>query len=247
MVIKKIIGALNITQGDSVVEIGPGHGELAIPLARQLSTVGGRLLAIEKDGNLARNLILNGEGEVVHADALIFLTSEIGPSHAAYKLTGNIPYYITGKLLRLISELPRRPERSVFTVQYEVAQRICAAPPRMNRLAASVQFWAKPKILATVPKKDFIPMPKVDSAVLLLESKDPPPIEPKRYYNAVRILFAQPRKNILNNISVPKAADRALRDKETFKKQLFAIDVNPNNRPQDLTVTSIALIANILQ
>ena len=89
----------------------------------------------------------------------------------ATKIVGNIPYYITGKLLRIISELEHKPERTVLLIQKEVALRICATPPDMNRLAASVQFWADAEIIAHVPRNDFSPAPEVDSAVVVLNAK----------------------------------------------------------------------------
>jgi 16S rRNA (adenine1518-N6/adenine1519-N6)-dimethyltransferase len=187
-----------------------------------------------------------------------------------YKIVGNIPYYITGKLLRVISELDQKPVRAVLMVQKEVAERICAVSPEMNRLAASVQFWADARIIAIVPKKDFSPPPEVDSAVIVLETKkwalDGTPahgsaahIDPELYYRAVRGIFAQPRKTLLNNIM---AIDNALNEKndkngpddkpkmshgkEVVAARLMECGIDPAARPQDLDIAQITLIANTL-
>jgi 16S rRNA (adenine1518-N6/adenine1519-N6)-dimethyltransferase len=191
---------------------------------------------------------------------------------SALKLVGNLPYYITGKLLRIISELKpeQMPERCIFMIQREVAERIIAAPPAMNRLAASVQFWADAKIITQVSRSDFSPPPKIDSAVIELITKaaskktlegDIPAIEsipptislsPALYYKTVRAIFAQPRKTLLNNIvatynspsSLKKASTETL--KEEISAQLKKIGIDPLARPQDLSIDGIIYLAKIL-
>jgi 16S rRNA (adenine1518-N6/adenine1519-N6)-dimethyltransferase len=246
-VIKKIVDALELYADDFVVEIGPGHGELTAAIAGRTRV---KIVAIEKDARLAgllREMFLkksaaNGsEVEILEGDAL-----EVLPKLAPGKIAGNIPYYITGKLLRTMSELERKPERSVLMVQREVAERLCAAPPHMNRLAASVQFWADAKIVANVPKEDFSPAPDVDSAVVLLETKrghaagETSGLQSERYYRAVRAIFSQPRKTILNNVVAGSAEKHGKGDVgATIKK--FGLD--PGARPQNLTIRDIENIA----
>lgn len=176
---KKIVEALALKSDDTVIEIGPGHGELTSELRNKNQEA--RIIAIEKDDELCKSLEMKiGEGkmkniEVIHGYALKILSSLIrklsardgstfGGKSENFKLTGNIPYYITGKLLRLMSELKEKPERCVFMVQKEVAERIAATPPRMNRLAAMVQFWMIPETIMTLGKESFSPPPTVDSA-----------------------------------------------------------------------------------
>jgi len=131
----------------------------------------------------------------------------------------------------------------VLMVQREVAERICATAPTMNRLSASVQFWADAKIIAAVPKKDFVPPPNVDSAVILLSKKpEQPTIDADRYYCAVRAAFSQPRKTILNNISASKN-DVPRQEIEILLKKL---GIKPDGRPQDLSVGELAAIAGAL-
>ncbi|HVO28941.1 MAG TPA: 16S rRNA (adenine(1518)-N(6)/adenine(1519)-N(6))-dimethyltransferase RsmA [Candidatus Paceibacterota bacterium] len=237
----KIVAAVGARPGDTIIEIGPGHGELTRPLA----ATGARVIAIEKDGALAEQLDKTGipNLEVIAGDVLTML-----PALAADggKLVGNLPYYLTGHLLRLISELETKPARCVFMVQKEVALRMTAAPPHMNRLAASVQFWAEPDIVANLPKSDFSPQPKVDSTVVQLEAKpaisDAAAPTSAQYYAAVRILFSQPRKTLLNNLTAgrPRSAEFP---KDDISKILEALGANPQLRPQNLTVGQIGAIA----
>jgi 16S rRNA (adenine1518-N6/adenine1519-N6)-dimethyltransferase len=262
----KIIAALELAPDDVIFEIGPGHGELTTPLAAACESLGCTIVAIEKDAELVgalknsaalKNIPTQKNIEFVHGDVLKILAEEIktlNPEH--YKIVGNIPYYITGKLLRVISELAQKPERVVLMVQKEVAERICDVPPDMNRLAASVQFWAKPKIIATISKNDFSPPPKIDSAVIALTTKkEMPDIDAEKYYTALRAIFAQPRKTILNNIAAAsKNAQATLqigaktgKTKEEITSTLDAIGVNPGHRPQNLSIEDIIDIARALK
>lgn len=242
-VLKNIVDALELEPNDFIVEIGPGHGELTNALiAKKI-----KIRAIERDPELVialqKRFAANHEGiEIVEGDALKFI-QEIAAKKSTpeyWKLVGNIPYYITGKLLRTISEIDRKPERSVLMVQREVAERMCAEPPHMNRLAASVQFSTDAKIIARVPKEDFSPAPEVDSAIVLLKTKPAQGgIEPEKYYRVMRAIFSQPRKTLLNNLTDGLKSAK----KSEFDQILGKIGIDSNIRPQNLTVKDIESIA----
>jgi 16S rRNA (adenine1518-N6/adenine1519-N6)-dimethyltransferase len=241
-VLQSIAAALNLAPDDVIIEIGPGHGELTDFLRGENPAT--RIILIEKDkklfdllnekfGNDARVTIMLG-------DALIILpeiTNEPKSKKSKYKIVGNIPYYITGHLFRVLSELTRKPELGIFMIQEEVAERICAAPPRMNRLAASVQYWAEPHILQVIPSTDFSPKPKVASAVISFKTKRSF-IDVPNYYIAIRTLFSQPRKTIINNLK-----SGAKQKGGIFTEKLSAIGIIPSHRPQDLSVSDIISIA----
>ena len=128
-----------------MVEIGGGTGKLTKELATEVRSKKqeARLFVIEKDIKYVSLLQEQYQdiATIIHGDALetlpsLILTSSF--SSLPYKLIGNIPYYITGKLLRTLSELKRKPSSIVLMIQKEVAERVCAKPPKMNLLAASV-------------------------------------------------------------------------------------------------------------
>lgn len=252
-VAKRIVAALELVPGDTVIEIGPGHGELTEVLGQGSGIKGQavKIVAIEKDRLLADELRKTFSGdknlEIITGDALRLIPAIIHNSSFkihGYKLVGNIPYYITGYLLRTIGELATKPSVSVLMMQKEVAERIVAQPPHMSRLAASVQFWAEPKILMHVPKNDFTPPPNVDSAIIALRSRtdaDLARTDADTYYATVRTLFQQPRKTILNNLVATKRAKR-----EIFEKNLIKMGIPPENRPQNLSVEDIQRIAQFL-
>jgi len=238
----KIASALGVGAGDAVIEIGSGHGELTRRIVKA-SAGAANITVLEKDARLAAALVRDLPAVTVkEGDALRLLPSAVSEmGGASWKLVGNIPYYITGKLLRLVSELPHKPERTILMVQDEVAERLSAKPPHMNRLAASVQFWADATIIARVPKGDFSPPPEVDSAVVLLALRENDgDVGQDRYYSAVRAVFSQPRKTILNNV-----AAHADKSREFIEKTLAQAGINASERPQDLAIDNVATIAKL--
>ncbi len=261
--IRKIIDALELKSGDTIIEIGPGHGELTSKLVNWLNSelerkTKSKVILIEKDNLLAENLkkrfIENKKIKVINGDVLKILPdliNQLTNQPINYKLVGNIPYYITGYLLRIIGELKNKPSLIVLTVQKEVAERTAAKPPKMNLLAASVQFWAKPEIVGYIPRKDFSPPPKVDSAIIKLVIKQLSNYEIAQlpnYYKLIKILFKQPRKTILNNLRDEKNANIRVCEASpqgSCREKLLKIGVNPNNRPQNLSMEQIIKLSKL--
>jgi 16S rRNA (adenine1518-N6/adenine1519-N6)-dimethyltransferase len=238
-VLKKIAEALEIQSGDFVIEIGSGQGSLTELL---MEAPINKIIAIEKDKKLALDLKLkNRDGtilEVIEGDALKILPTVTNKLNREYKLIGNIPYYITGYLLRVIAELENKPSLIVFTIQKEVAERLTAQPPAMNLLAASVQYWAEPKIITSIPAGSFSPPPKVDSAIISLKTKKVKDSE--SYYKFIKILFKQPRKTILNNL-----AESLELNKDEIGKKLSSLDIKERSRPQNLDLKTIQKMSKI--
>ena len=239
--LRRIASALEIEAGDSIVEIGPGHGELTRFLLPRAKEAGAELVLVEKDRRLAVSLLGSLGSEpvrIVHEDALRAIPG-IAKKASALKLAGNLPYYLSGRLFRLLYALEPRPELSVFTLQKEVAERIAAKPPRMNRLAASVQFWAEPEILGNLPARSFLPPPKVDSAIIRLRRKrEAAPVSPERFDRILGLLFRQPRKTVRNNIASGT-------DREKAEKMLGEAGISGDQRPQDLGMPEIFELARV--
>ena len=150
--------------------------------------------------------------------------------------------------MRILGELENKPSLTVLTIQKEVAERVCAKVGKMNLLAASVQFWAKPEIVDYVSRKDFQPAPEVDSAIIKMVIRPALPYREtpvpktskkyfknysKNYYRFIKILFKQPRKTIINNLR------QTTNDPRLLIEKLRVLGINSNARPQDLSIEQI--------
>ncbi|MEK7654088.1 MAG: 16S rRNA (adenine(1518)-N(6)/adenine(1519)-N(6))-dimethyltransferase RsmA [Patescibacteria group bacterium] len=245
--IPKIIAALDLQPNDTVIEIGPGEGALTFPLLEAAKKVGAKVIAIEKDLHLANQLksyagATVDELEIVTGDALKLLHS-LTDKLNNWKLIGNIPYYITGQLLRILSESENPPKTSVLMVQEEVADRICSRPPKMNLLSAITQFWAQPELILRLKPEDFDPPPKVKSAVIKLESRKQQVVssnEIGRYYRLVKLIFKQPRKTAANNL-----ADGLEISKKEAVDLIKSVGLQENSRPQDFSLDQLIKLSTI--
>lgn len=239
-VLKRIVSTLDINPTDTIIEIGAGHGELTTHI---LAARPKKIIAIEKDKNLIPDLRKLDAGnvdiQIIEGDVLDIIPTL--PS--AYKLVGNIPYYITGKLLRVIGELEKKPKVIVLTIQKEVAERLCSNPPKMNLLAASVKFWGEPQIVRFVSRNAFNPRPKIESAVVLIKphEKQNGENETRAYYQFIKALFNQPRKTVANNI-----ANGLKMPKKEAESLLLSSGVDPDLRPQNLDINTINILSHNL-
>ncbi len=203
-ILDRIVDALEPSDTDVVIEIGPGLGTLTERLAQRV----GRVVAIEKDRELARKLgeggtALPGNVSVVEGDALdLDWPGSVGddaPAHG-YKVTGNIPYAITSPLIEK-ALTPPLPQVVVFLVQREVADRVAAEPggKTYGGLSVGVQTVAHAERLFTVCAGAFKPPPKVDSAVVRLTPLADPLVAPSQhaeFRRFVTALFGRRRKQL---------------------------------------------------
>jgi 16S rRNA (adenine1518-N6/adenine1519-N6)-dimethyltransferase len=195
-ILARIADALEAGPADTVLEIGPGPGTLT----KALLSRAGKVIAIEKDRELILPLRqLFPDLKLIEGDALDI--DWHGLTAGPVLLTGNIPYNITSPLLDK-ALLPPRPQRIVFLVQKEVADRVVAAAgtPEYGALSIGIQVVAKAERLFTVPAGAFQPRPKVDSAVLRLTPLSRPPLadEARDSFRALVVgLFGFRRKQML--------------------------------------------------
>ncbi|MCP4421921.1 MAG: ribosomal RNA small subunit methyltransferase A, partial [Chloroflexi bacterium] len=120
-----------------------------------------------------------------------------------YKVVANVPYYITGAILRHLLSAKQKPTCLVMTVQKEVAERLTAVPPKMSLLAISTQLYGHAEIVSTIKAGAFWPRPDVDSAVIRLTLYPEPLLlftEESTFFKLVRAGFSQKRKQLKNNL-----------------------------------------------
>ena len=192
-----IADAAEIKKGDTVLEIGPGEGTLTAVLLER----GARVIAVEKDARLTPVLTGKFAGkkfELVEGDAL-----EFEPAFKNYKVVGNIPYYITGALLKKFLSGEAQPTTLVFLIQKEVAERI-ARSKKESVLSLSVKAYGEPKYIKMVPRGAFAPAPKVDSAILRVTNISRKNFKNKkheaRFFELIKKGFGQKRKVLKNTL-----------------------------------------------
>ena len=208
-VLEKTIEAAELSLEDIVLEIGPGIGNLTQEIAKRAK----KLIAVEKDKKMVEILKETLKDfkniEIIQGDILKTDVSSYNLQATSYKLVANLPYYITSPVIRMFLESLNPPKLMVLMVQKEVAERICAYPPKMNLLAVSVQFYGKPEIVSLVSKKSFWPSPKVDSAILRIApliNADKRLINADLFFEIVKAGFSHPRKQLVNNLLVLRSS-----------------------------------------
>jgi 16S rRNA (adenine1518-N6/adenine1519-N6)-dimethyltransferase len=201
-ILEQIVAAAAVEPADRVLEVGAGIGSLTRHLARAAAQV----VAVELDQHFLP--ILNAELAaadnvlLVHGDIL-----ELDPARwfdeKPYKVVANIPYYITGAILRHLLGGSGKPTLLVLTLQKEVAQRIVAPPGEMTLLAVSVRFFGAAEIVGEISAGAFWPRPAVDSAILRVDLSAGPRLplaEEARFFSLVRAGFSQKRKQLQKNL-----------------------------------------------
>lgn len=207
---REIARAGEIASEETVVEVGPGRGILT----RKLLGVARSVIAIEKDRELVRYLekefadeVAGGRLKIIAGDARDLeehIKAEQNTLGASYKIVANIPYYITGVLIRKIFSLPRLPARVVLLLQREVAERIVARDGKESMLSISVKAYARPRYIKTVPARLFRPAPEVDSAVVAFEDisrKNFKTVSERAFFEILKRGFAQKRKLLKSNLA----------------------------------------------
>jgi 16S rRNA (adenine1518-N6/adenine1519-N6)-dimethyltransferase len=227
-----------------VLEIGAGTGALTRPLL----AMGCRVVAIETDSELSRVLretlagpLESGQLRLIEADVRdVDLAAVLGAMPAPRRLAGNLPYHLSGLLLRRAVEVQAEVERSVFLLQLEVVERLCAAPDTeaYGALSVFVQAVAKPERAFVVKRGAFYPQPNVDSAVVVLTALDNPSTLSEEFTAFVRAAFEKRRKTLRN-------AWRGVLDLEKGELEALALaaSIDLNSRGETLSVSDFERMA----
>jgi 16S rRNA (adenine1518-N6/adenine1519-N6)-dimethyltransferase len=221
-----------VSQGDTVLEIGPGLGSLTEILVNKSAEV----LALEFDESLVPKLQQRFKDynnlQIEQGDIRTF---DFRALPGTYKIVANIPYYLTANLMRLLTDQRNHlPAVAALLMQKEVAERIAAEPRDMSVLAVAAQFYYETNLGRQVPARLFTPPPKVDSQVLVLHKRPKPlfpDVEPDDFFRLVKAGFSQRRKTLLNTLSSGLQLD-----KKVVKTVLSSVDIDPGRRAQTLSL-----------
>ena len=206
-VARDIVRAGELLPTDTVLEIGPGKGFLT----KELLALGVHVIAVEKDDRMIPILaekfaeeIANKRFILIHGDILENLEKNTLGLPSSYKLVANIPYYLTGQIIRMFLEAGEKPQKMILMVQKEVATRIVARDKKESILSIAVKAYGTPKLIKKVPARYFTPAPKVDSAILAIENISntnfPNLATEKRFFEILHTGFAHKRKMLTGNL-----------------------------------------------
>ncbi len=236
--VEAIVGALELSPDDCVLEVGAGLGALTVRLAEQAAQV----LAVEKDAGLAgalAELVADRDNVALHtADILDFPLDHLAAGARAWKIVGNLPYYLTTPILERFFTISLRLERIVFTVQTEVADRLRASPGTKEYGSLTVwceHFIRQIEVICRLRPGCFYPSPQIESTVLRLLPRCQPAAGPRyerRFSQLVRGAFGQRRKMLVNAL----LGARALRaDRTQIERVCAAAGIDPRRRGETLS------------
>ena len=241
-IVRNIVAAAELSDKDTVLEVGPGIGTLTQGLAES----GASVVAVELDKRLLLVLDTTLEGydnvRIVNGDILqVDIMQTVGVDE--FKVCANLPYYITTPIIFALLEKRLPMERLVAMVQKEVAERMAAKPGGKDygALSVAIQYYTEPEIAFIVPPSSFIPAPSVDSAVIVCKRREKPPVEvcdEALFFRVVKAAFSLRRKmlnNSLKNMGIKG---------EQVAKWLELAGVDGKRRAETLSLEDFAALTN---
>ncbi|HEY8459111.1 MAG TPA: 16S rRNA (adenine(1518)-N(6)/adenine(1519)-N(6))-dimethyltransferase RsmA, partial [Blastocatellia bacterium] len=169
---------------------------------------------------------------------------------ASARVVANLPYYISTPILQRLIEHRRCLSEMTLMLQREVVDRITAPPggKEYGVLSVLAQFYCEVERLFDVPPGAFRPAPKVHSSVLRLRARErtaAPVNDESLMIELTKILFAQRRKTILNNLRAGRNR-LGLADESEIHGLLSSCGLDPKRRAETLSIEEIAWLANAM-
>lgn len=248
-VIDRILEGARVSEGDKIIEVGPGIGTLTREMAKKAEKV----TAIEIDKNLIpileETLSEFDNVEVINEDILKVDVEKLVDeklSGGPVKLIANLPYYITTPIVMKFLEEDIPVTDIVVMVQKEVADRMNAVPSTKDygALSVAVQYYCDTEIVAKAPRHMFIPQPNVDSTVIGLHIREEKKYNAENediFFRTVKAAFGQRRKTLLNSLS-----SMGMLDKASVKEVLSDAGIDEKRRGETLSIEEFAHLSNII-
>lgn len=252
-ILQNIIDAAEVTKDDCVLEIGPGIGTMTQYLcenAREVVAVeiDKKLIPILENDTLAAydNITIINE-DILKVDINKIVQEKNGGK--PIKVVANLPYYITTPIIMGLFESHVPLDSITIMVQKEVADRMQVGPGTKDygALSLAVQYYAKPKVMLTVPASCFMPRPNVDSAVIRLTRYQNPPVQAldERFmFDIIRASFNQRRKTLINGLT---NASGLKVNKENVLAALEQMGLPATIRGEALTLEQFAKLSDLLK
>lgn len=236
-IIRKIVAVSNVRPDDTILEVGPGPGSLT----QALLETGASVVAVEKDTVLAQALerlkTPSQQLKIFCHDIMTFPLEEEMPRHlqkgGKAKVIANLPYHLTTPIIAQLALMRGLFSSLTVMVQEEVARRMTAEPGTSDYSSFTIflRFYTTPRYAFTVSRNCFYPSPKVNSAVVVLELREPPLSEEEAvsFFQLTRTAFEHRRKML-------RASLRDLYPPQVIENALTAIGENPLARPETLSL-----------
>lgn len=230
LILEAIADCADISDRSTVLEIGPGLGTLTSVLLDRARQV----VAVEFDPELARKLSPQFPGKNLTVYTEDILSFDFRQIPAPYTVVANVPYYITSKIVHVLSNCTNPPELMVLLVQKEVAERLAAQAGDMSILSVSAQIFHEVSLGPIVGAEWFTPPPKVDSQVVILRRRTRPLVaEPdqKEFFRAVKAGFSERRKKLRSSLAGGLGIEKLAIDEALRRAEL-----SPEARAQELSI-----------
>jgi len=235
-ILRKIVLTADVQLGDIVLEVGPGPGSLTEELLKS----GAHVIAVEKDPifaeALARLKTSENKLDIYCADIMTFPLDEtllpLVSGSKKIKVIANLPYHLTTPIIASFITQRHLFSTMVLMVQDEVAERFAASPKTSEYSSFTVflNFYSKPRYAFMVSSSCFYPKPKVNSAIVVLELKEPPKVSDlDGFFALTRGAFKQRRKMLRSSL-------RDLYSPAAIEAALVHIGVSPLSRPEELSL-----------
>ncbi|MFH1768545.1 MAG: 16S rRNA (adenine(1518)-N(6)/adenine(1519)-N(6))-dimethyltransferase RsmA [Candidatus Omnitrophota bacterium] len=237
--IERIINSLSL-DNEAVLEIGPGSGQMTRRLIKKCE----RLYCIEKDISLIsllRERFSSSGVSVIAGDIIDFDLASIGQPLVLF---GNIPFNISNELIRYLVKNRGYLKKAYLTFQKEFARKLTAQPntKEYGFLTCYVSYYASVTVLFDIPKEAFYPSPRVDASLVMIQF----PLSP--FFDAVdeRLLFTVIKESFSSRRKKIKNCLERISDKESISKILKKTGINPDCRPENLSLQQYCNIAGSL-
>lgn len=238
---ERIVDALQLTDKDTVLEIGPGKGALTTLLLAKAKKV----VAIEVDAEMTETLrkkfSARANFEVLNIDILDF---DLARLSGVEKIIGNLPYNLTSPILRKVCAWNSWNE-AILMVQKEVGDRLVAKvnTPDYGALTVGMNLNCEMERVFDLSETSFKPPPRVKSTVVRLKRREHPLIDDiAQAQRVIQAAFQQRRKTILNSFSHGLNID-----KETVQKKLAELNLSPTLRAENLSIEAYVHLATKLK
>jgi len=247
-VIQNTIESAKIGKEDLVIEIGPGLGTLTNELLKNA----GKVICVELDKRMIEILedrfLLFDNIEIINDDILKLDIKNIieKSGYKEAKVVANLPYYITTPIVMKLLETKVNLKSITVMVQKEVADRLCAkaGTREAGAITYAVEYYANAKELFVVPNTSFVPMPNVESAVIMLEvvkDKFQDVKDEEKLFKIIKYAFMQRRKTFLNALD-----GVGLGTKQDIKELLQKLEIDERVRGEALSLEDFINISNYL-